>query len=175
VTLPIPEAFGQAVLSLEPITSTTRHELPDDGDEARIVMTAETTIDGAPVRVSNTHLSTHEAHLSTHEEGRDKQILAAFKVAEGSDVPAVFAGDFNTGPSEVTLAARKHGFEQGDGDAPSACGDRDPPKWDLDHIYVRGAEAFRPTVGKCAPSDHAPVGVEVSLPRAGALQNKSDD
>jgi endonuclease/exonuclease/phosphatase family metal-dependent hydrolase/lysophospholipase L1-like esterase len=157
--------FGNAVLSLEPITSDENIHLPYDGDEGRTVMEVETTIDGAPVTIDNTHVTTDDESESGSTP-QDRQIETVFDEAGNSTTPTILAGDFNAEPDEVHPDAERTGFEDlTDPEAGTACGGGDSPDSKIDYVLgSNGVSGAAQPIGACDPSDHAPVVVDVSIP-----------
>ncbi|MEV5440555.1 endonuclease/exonuclease/phosphatase family protein [Streptomyces sp. NPDC052682] len=93
-----PGAFGQAVLSLAPMTDRETVEYPDGGSEDRGYMSVTTMVGGHSVRVFNTHLAQRR-----QEEFRAEQVgvLAADVARHGR---AIVLGDFNAVPDAPELA-----------------------------------------------------------------------
>jgi endonuclease/exonuclease/phosphatase family metal-dependent hydrolase len=86
--------YGQAMLSLHPVTSTTT-VYAAEGAEPRGYMHAEVAVSGYPVHVFNTHID-HDAKEAQIDE---------LRAAAGSTEPAIVLGDFNVKPGEAELGA----------------------------------------------------------------------
>lgn len=157
--------LGNAVLSMEPITSNENIHLPYDGDEGRTVMEVETTIDDVPVTIDNTHVTTDD-ESDSGPTPQDRQIEAVFDEVGDSTRPTILAGDFNAGPDEVHPDAERTGFEDlTDPDEGTACGDDDTRDGKIDYVLGgNGVTGVPEPIGECDPSDHAPVVVDVSIP-----------
>ncbi|MEU4876474.1 endonuclease/exonuclease/phosphatase family protein [Streptomyces sp. NPDC021608] len=93
-----PGGYGEAILSAAPMTDRVHVEYPDGGSEDRGYMAVTTRVDGAAVRVFNTHLAERRQEAVRTEQTR---VLAA-KVAPYER--AVVLGDFNAQPDAAELA-----------------------------------------------------------------------
>lgn len=101
VRLPYPDCdplddrdYGQALLSLHPVTSTTT-VYTAEGAERRGFMHAEVSVAGHPVHVFHTHVD-HDVKEAQIDE---------LRAAVGSTQPAIVLGDFNVEPGETPLDA----------------------------------------------------------------------
>lgn len=92
-----PGAFGQAILSVAPMTDRVNVEYPDGGSEDRGYMAVTTMVGGRPVRVFNTHLA----------QRRQDAVRAGQTGVLAADVArhdrAIVLGDFNAVPDAPEL------------------------------------------------------------------------
>jgi endonuclease/exonuclease/phosphatase family metal-dependent hydrolase len=149
-----PGTWGLAVLTMLPVIGYHEIELgraPGDriGRAAQVLTLA--TPDGRALRVVNTHL--------THRYSSPVQLaLLVRRLAAGSSVPTVIAGDLNM-PCPATLVAvgyrsvvRGRSFPAG------------RPLIQLDHMLLRGAvSASEAEVLEPVGSDHLPIRARLSL------------
>ena len=105
--------YGNALLSRFPVGSISLHPLPGEG-EPRSALSAQVELDGGPLWVTTTHLSSRSA--------ADRAAQAAELVAlrAGQDGPAVLAGDLNADAAAPELGVLRERFD----DAWELAGDR---------------------------------------------------
>ncbi|BCL26097.1 endonuclease [Streptomyces aurantiacus] len=147
-----PGAYGQAVLSMAPMTDLVSAEYSDGGSEDRGYMAVTTTVDGRPVRIFNTHLAERR-----QEAVRADQIGAlAAEVAQHDR--AIVIGDFNAVPNAPELAGMWTLAADVDPRCrPSPSGDcRPTTDWQskFDYIFLRGIAPRGHRVRPTPYSDH---------------------
>ena len=164
--------FGNAVLSLAPLTSLDGGALPFDGREPRAFQVEQTTIEGREVTVVNTHLglvdderpAALEWLLGEVDTPHDRQTWEIFDVATEQDGPVIVTGDFNQRPGELAENARQFDL---DGRVDVA-NDRDRATNRGGSVidYVLVSPDIEPVDTDIEPgvSDHHSVTVEVELP-----------
>lgn len=151
--------FGNAVLSRGPLVADEKvilpHKNPTDGRQ-RIAVTAT-------VRTPLGDVQAYSVHTETPWLGpraRLEQAEAVLQHAQGSGLPTVIAGDFNTGdPGALDTTVQMYASE---GFA-WASQEADASLFTLDLTFVRGFAALRSGDEATAASDHRPQWVDVEI------------
>jgi endonuclease/exonuclease/phosphatase family metal-dependent hydrolase len=152
-------AFGNAILTRADLVSAVTHPLPSMG-EPRTVIEALVKIDGAPLDVYVTHLTTWG---SLNAKNRAEQLECLARHVRTSRHPYILLGDFNniiTSPEIVAFrrndAAQLCGADIGD-TFHSILGHKR-----IDYIFAdRGWACGNARVPHLGPSDHWPVVVDM--------------
>ncbi|GAB2745442.1 endonuclease/exonuclease/phosphatase family protein [Streptomyces bullii] len=145
-------AYGQAILSVAPMTDPVSVEYPDGGSEDRGYMAVTTTVGGQPVRVFNTHLA----------QRRQETVRAGQTGVLAADVArhdrAIILGDFNAVPDAPELAGIWALAADTDPQCrPSSTGICKPTTdWQskFDYIFLRGLVPLEHRVRPTPYSDH---------------------
>jgi len=166
-------AYGNAILSCNPIEATRTYDLSVSGREPRCCIRADVALEDGRLHVFSAHLG-----LGRRERRRQAAALLSADILRDAALayPLVLAGDFNSlgrwSPAPRWLRRQL-------ADCAAACADLAPtfPAWfpllRLDHVYVssalavRGARVIRTPLARRA-SDHLPVVVELELSAAAA-------
>ncbi len=147
-----PGAFGQAVLSAEPMTDRVNVEYPYGGSEDRGYMAVTTKVGGQSVRVFNTHL----AHRRQEAVRADQIGVLAADVARHDR--AIVLGDFNAVPDAPELTRIWALAADTDPQChPSPAGTCKPTTdWHskFDYIFLRGIAPLKHRVQPTPYSDH---------------------
>jgi endonuclease/exonuclease/phosphatase family metal-dependent hydrolase len=147
-----PGAFGQAILSVAPMTDRVSVEYPDGGSEDRGYMAVTTTVGGRPVRVFNTHLAERRQEAVRADQTR---VLAA---AVARHDRAIVLGDFNAVPDAPELTRMWALAVDTDPQChPSPVGICEPTTdWHskFDYIFLRDIAPLRHRVQPTPYSDH---------------------
>lgn len=155
--------FGNAILSRFPIEATEVFPLPREGtDENRCLVLARVRTPWGSLPVASTHLNwrLHEGHVRVAQVRHVVERLTAF--AQGAELPAVLAGDFNAEPDsdEIRYLRGRTGLggpcvyfndcfaTAGHGDGVTfarrnayAAEAREPDRR-IDYVFVRGPDEF---------------------------------
>lgn len=150
-----PGAFGQAILSLAPMTEHVNVEYPDGGSEDRGYMAVTTTVGDRSVRIFNTHLAQRR-----QETIRADQIgVLAAAVAQYDR--AIVLGDFNAVPDAPELAEMWALATDVDPQCrPAPSGDCElTTDWQskFDYVFLRGIIPLDHRVRPTRYSDHHPL------------------
>jgi endonuclease/exonuclease/phosphatase family metal-dependent hydrolase len=144
-------AYGLAILSRHPIKSSKVHPLPGNS-EPRIVFEVVISIDGRDIRFLNTHFDLDAAT-------RLKQAEHLVKMAIGSEMPTILAGDINATPeSPPILEISKH-FQPAAKSAPALTYPADKPDKEIDYFFLKEVFQKEPlaVIGEAVASDHRPL------------------
>ena len=164
--------FGNAILSRWPLLDPYFVLLPKDGflsGTPRIVVVADTWIDGIPLRLATVHTSTT---IIPQDQRLDQAQTVAENIAD-FDGAIVVGGDFNTAVrNDVALIRaifREQGFRQARlPEGSTVQGGRSrlfPGDLILDHIFYRGLELEGTGIAKEAEaSDHLPIWASFAWP-----------
>jgi len=109
----LPFGLGLAIFSRTPLTGFQRLDLPpadvtfEFGGRLRkpswrLLIEAESVMDGRGIRLMNTHLQAFFMINATSDDHRGQRNLVQARVLERS-IPTVLAGDFNCAPGETLL------------------------------------------------------------------------
>ena len=159
--------FGNAILTRGELVAEIAHPLPSLG-EPRTVIEALIRIDGQPINVYVTHLTTWG---SLNEKNRAEQLECLAKHVRTSQYPYILLGDFNNIASSKEITAFRHengsqlcGVNIGD-TFHSMLGNRR-----IDYIFADHGWAWaNPRVPHIGPSDHWPVAVDLWWNREDAV------
>ncbi|MGW8989709.1 endonuclease/exonuclease/phosphatase family protein [Streptomyces zhihengii] len=147
-----PGGYGQAILSVAPMTDHISVEYPDGGSEDRGYMAVTTTVGGESVRVFNTHLAQRQQESVRAEQTR---VLAA---AVARHERAVVLGDFNARPDAPELAQvwalAKDTDPQCHPSPVGACAPTTDWQSKFDYIFLRGIVPLAHRVHPSEYSDH---------------------
>lgn len=109
---PFGSAYGNALLSLAPLTNPINHIYEAGGTEPRGYVAADTQLNGQTVRVFGTHLAQHTED-DPQTEVRQKQVGEL--VTEAIQYPnAIVLGDFNAQPWDPELNSMWTWFQDAD-------------------------------------------------------------
>ena len=150
------------------MTSAADHRLPDDRREPRAAQVVLTRIDGAPVTVVNTHLGLVTDRslvdlLLLRPAPQRAQTRAFLDLAAAVSGSVVAAGDLNQAPTMLAESLRGTGLEVVSDTRRPTCGRRT-----IDYVLTGpGVVGHDPEVRPVPVSDHDPVVVHLSVPRAG--------
>jgi endonuclease/exonuclease/phosphatase family metal-dependent hydrolase len=153
--------YGTAILSAWPILDSRNILLPraSADSERRGLLVLDVDLDGAPLRLHNTH-------LGVSAEDRRLQVEAILAELDKAAVPHALVGDFNARPTAPELAPLLERL----GDAWTVAGDGDgytfpapEPTARIDYVLVSSQLAVS---GACVPalpgSDHLPLVAELA-------------
>ena len=159
-------AYGMAVLSRWPIEEVENLRLPD-GDEPRsaLSVTVRSPTSGQRLRFVS-------IHLYRTEEERMAQAIALETRLEGSDIPTILAGDFNSTPDSPVMAQLESSWSVvPKGEDRFTFSSFDPVR-EIDFVLVRPENRFRVIsqrlLDEPVASDHRPVFVELGVVGNGA-------
>jgi len=147
--------FGNAILTRGELVAEIVHPLPSMG-EPRTLIEALIRIDGQPINVYVTHLTTWG---SLNAKNRAEQLVCLGRHVQTSRYPYILLGDFNNIADSPEIARFRHenrsqlcGVEIGN-TFHSIFGNRR-----IDYIFADRGWAFaNPRVPQIGPSDHWPV------------------
>lgn len=153
-------AYGMAILSRWPIEATSNLRLPD-GEEPRTALSVTVrSPTGQRLRFVGIHLYRTEAE-------RMAQAVALDSLLEGSDIPTVLAGDFNSTPDSPVMGVLAESWSvvpKGEDRLTFASYD---PVREIDFVLVRPGTRFevlsQRLLDEPVASDHRPVFVELAL------------
>jgi endonuclease/exonuclease/phosphatase family metal-dependent hydrolase len=159
--------FGNAVLTRGELLAEIAHPLPSVG-EPRTLIEALIRIDGQPINVYITHLTTWG---SLNEKNRAEQLECLARHVRTSHYPYILLGDFNNIASSEEILRFRHengsqlcGVNIGD-TFHSIFGNRR-----IDYIFADHGWAWaNPRVPHIGPSDHWPVVVDLWWNREDAV------
>lgn len=163
--------MGNAILSKSGVSNCRRVATMHSASETRGVVGATTTIDGTPVTVLSTHLS------SKSEKERISEAKVVATAVNQISGPVVLTGDFNAEPSSRPISDLTGAT--GMTDSLPARGNKSPTTPGgsrIDHVLVRGLLPSGAKVLKQSKtSDHYPVRVNLRLtsPSGGPAQGQS--
>jgi endonuclease/exonuclease/phosphatase family metal-dependent hydrolase len=152
--------YGMAVLSRWPTVGTTNLRLPD-GEEPRsaLAVRVQSPTSGREVEFVGIHLYRTAAE-------RLAQARALAKHLEGSTVPVILAGDFNSEPGSEVVAFLSRSWHFIDKGADHFTFSSFAPEQEIDFIAYRPADAFsvvtQSLLDEPVASDHRPVFVELN-------------
>jgi endonuclease/exonuclease/phosphatase family metal-dependent hydrolase len=165
--------YGNLVLSRFPIVSSRVHRFPNSaGAEQRGAVEAEIAPPGgAAFRLFATHLDFGRRDAS--EADRQAAIELVNSRVEATAQPAVFAGDFNSGPDSKTITTIKELWLQSNSnDAFTTPVDR--PTRQIDFIFLRPRNRWKvidvKVLDEAVASDHRPILATVELLPPAAAQ-----
>ena len=106
----LPFGFGLAIFSKTPLENTFSQELPAPPIEfdfygkttsptRRLLIGAQTSIQGHPLQIFNTHLQAFFMINATSNDYPEQRNVIA-KLLKQTELPAILAGDFNSAPNE---------------------------------------------------------------------------
>lgn len=156
-----PGGYGQAILSVAPMTDVVTAEYPDGGSEDRGYIAVTTTVDGHKVRLFNTHLAERRQESVRADQVR---VLAA---AVARYDRAIVIGDFNAVPDASELTPMwKLATDAAPECRPRSTGICEPTTdWQskFDYVFLRDVTPLDQHVRPSTASDHHLVYGDLSL------------
>lgn len=168
------EGYGDAVLCKYPFTWAGGHSIPSASSSRYQAMAIDIDLSevfgpGTTVRFINTHfdwldtIGSEEARLATVDV-----IERAFR--EGSDVPAILAGDMNATPDSAPLKKLlAYGWVHGSADSGLLTWEATQPSQQIDYVLAAPQGTWRvqgvEVMDEPLASDHLPVVVQLELLR----------
>lgn len=160
-------AYGMAILSRYPITSTRSIRLPE-GNEPRVALAVEVRLpDGQPFTIVNVHFDW------VGDDGfRFAQATALANALDGLTTPYVLLGDFNDTPDSRTLSLfRSRASEAVKPESDRLTFSSTEPEKEIDFVFYAPATAFKThevrVIDEPVASDHRPVLAVLRRPGGG--------
>lgn len=152
-------AYGMAILSRWPVEESSNLRLPD-GEEPRTALSAVVRLPASGERLRFVSI-----HLYRTEEERMAQAVALDSLLDGSGLPTILAGDFNSTPDSPVMARLRSSWDiVPKGDDRFTFSSYDPVR-EIDFVLVRPGDRFQllsqRLLDEPVASDHRAVFVEM--------------
>lgn len=145
--------YGNAVLSIHPISNTVIHRLPGSG-EPRVVLEVETKIDGKKLSFASVHFDWRT------EKVRMMQAKAVEKNFTAHKHPVILLGDFNAKPDSKTMRFLAKNWTIVPKAGAKLTAPANKPHSEIDYILTLGLDASKAickVIDEPVASDHRPI------------------
>jgi endonuclease/exonuclease/phosphatase family metal-dependent hydrolase len=153
------DRFGNAVLTVNPITASSAWALEHDaGEEARKLLCVGTRVAGRRSRVCSTHITTASDRADQRPQIREVTNRVSRYARNG--VPVVLMGDLNVEPGDGLLDRLYRRFKEADqGRPPCRCGESTSGTRKVDYVFFsrRHWKGIRGDATFSDHSDHDPL------------------